>query len=321
MLPVVPKVGSPITDLIVADLERSIAARVADIDDINLLEEWRAQAKALEGYLRGKEMQRPILGAARRIEARIGALVGYHGSIKIKDAQRAEHRISDQIVSEFHILSRALAGECEITDEQWRKSRRALVSLIRQKLGLVDNVPPMPDGKFRCIVADPPWKLDTGPSVFNGTGERGHDNLPYEQLSITDIAALPVWDRAADDAHLYLWTTNRYVLQAYEIAEAWGFKPSVLLVWCKKPRGVGLGDAFRLTTEYLLYARRGSLKEKRIVETTWFNWKRGRHSAKPEEFYQLVESVSHAPYLELYARKHRPGWTCWGDEVSTAAVA
>jgi len=172
---------------------------------------------------------------------------------------------------------------------------------------------------FRCIVADPPWKLDTGPEVFNGTAERGHDSLEYEQMSIDDIKALPVADHAADDSHLYLWTTNRYVESAYEVARSWGFKPSVLLVWAKAVRGVGLGDAFRLTTEFILYARRGSLKELEICERTWFDWKRGRHSEKPAGFYELVESMSPAngnqDRLEMFARKKRRGWTVWGDEA------
>lgn len=175
--------------------------------------------------------------------------------------------------------------------------------------------PPMPEGTYHCIVADPPWCLDTGPDEMNTTGERGHDHLAYEQMSIEAICALDVARLAAPDAHLYLWTTNRYVEASYTIARAWGFEPSALLVWCKAPRGVGLGDTFRQTAEFVLFARRGSLTARRIVERTWFEWPRSAHSVKPAAFYSLVESVTPPPYLDLFARRARPNWTVWGAEA------
>ena len=105
----------------------------------------------------------------------------------------------------------------------------------------------MPEGRFSCIVADPPWQVTTGPDVFDGTGERGGLPLDYETMSVEEICTLKdasgraVQDCFADDAHLYLWTVNRYVEQSYSVARAWGFRPSELLTWFKGQRGVGLG--------------------------------------------------------------------------------
>jgi N6-adenosine-specific RNA methylase IME4 len=293
---------------------------VADVDDLETLDEYRRKSAALERYLRDKELQRPMLGAQRRIEARIGQLLGEpeKGGRGNKGSAMPEGFDAQHLAADFRILSKSLGDDCELTDDEWRKSRRALVSLVRNRLGLMPETPELPAGVFRCIVADPPWKLDTGPDVFNGTGERGHDNLAYEQMGLEQIKELPVADRAADDSHLYLWTTNKYVEASYSVARAWGFKPSVLLVWAKTPRGVGLGDAYRLTTEFILYARRGSLKEKQICKRTWFNWKRGKHSEKPDEFYDLVESMTPAKAgerLEMFARKKRRNWKVWGHEA------
>lgn len=324
-LPAVPDPGAQIAAADVARWERQIEEVVRTVDDVKVLNEWRARAAALETYLRGKELQRPMMGAQRRVEARIGQLLGAAkpGRPSAGNVGRDPRLRPDEGV-DFRILAYAFDG-CALTQEEWRKSRRALVSLIRQRAGLVPPTPPLPDGIYRCIVADPPWKLDTGPG-FGATIESGHDALPYEQMSLEEIRALPVEEHAADDAHLYLWTTNRYVEHAYDIARAWGFKPSVLLVWAKTPRGIGLGDAFRLTTEFILYARRGSLDESCIVETSWFNWPRGRHSEKPDGFYALAEAVSPAPYgaddrLELFARSARPGWTAWGHEAPAGEEA
>lgn len=318
---IIPGRGEPVTADRLNAIERQLAETLCNVDDLAILDEWRAQARALESYLRDKEMQGPMLGVQRRVEARIGQLLGEPKKGRPTGDENVHrdglfHR-QDRVI--FRILANASNGKCPLEENEWRKSRRALVSLVRNRLGMVTELDPLPEGVFRCIVADPPWQLDTGPDAWGTTGESGHDNLAYEQMSVERIKEMPVIESVADDAHLYLWTTNKYLEQSYEVARAWGFKPSVMLVWAKTPHGVGLGDAFRLTTEFCLYARRGKLKESLICETTWFNWPRGKHSKKPDEFYELVESMTPAPYaekdrLELFARQQRNGWTVWGDE-------
>ena len=313
LLPALPSRNGPVTAAKVLAIESRIATVLADLDNIDQLEDWRARARAIEAYLRSPELQRPMLGAQRRIEGRIGQLLGEPRHGVPTHAYELIERDGDRL--DFRLLARALSGDCQLTDDEWRKSRRALVALVRYKLGLQPVTPPMPEGTYRCIVADPPWRLDTGPDEMHGTIERGHDHLSYDQMSIDAIRALEVGQLAAPDAHLYLWTTNRYIEDAYGIARAWGFKPSALLVWCKNPRGIGLGDTFRQTAEFVLFARRGSLPARRIVERTWFEWPRGAHSVKPHAFYSLVESVTPPPYLDLFARRARKDWTVWGAEA------
>ena len=168
--------------------------------------------------------------------------------------------------------------------------------------------------KYKTIVADPPWRTTTGPKGF-GYSDSGHAKLEYPVMTMDEIKALPVNELADESAHLYVWTTNILVRQCYEVVEAWGFKPSVLLTWAKNPIGMGLGDAFGITTEHVVFGHRGGLRPKCRVPSTWWNWKRGRHSAKPEAFIDIVESVSPGPYLELFARRNRLGWHTWGNEA------
>lgn len=96
--------------------------------------------------------------------------------------------------------------------------------------------------RYATIVADPPWSTTTGPQ-WGDFSSGGHRPLAYSTMTLDEIKALPVGDLAEPAAHLYLWTTNILVRRAYEVAENWGFKPSVLLTWCKAPLGMGLGDA------------------------------------------------------------------------------
>jgi N6-adenosine-specific RNA methylase IME4 len=172
--------------------------------------------------------------------------------------------------------------------------------------------------EYACIVADPPWmvnRLESPGSKGFGTqqGILRSVALEYPTMSVEEISALEI--PAARDAHLYIWTINAYVEVTYGIARAWGFEPSTLLSWIKAPMGLGLGGTFCNTTEFILFCRRGTLKAKKRVDRTWWGWPRGAHSAKPEHFQNIVESVSPGPYLEMFARRQRPGWDVWGNQV------
>jgi hypothetical protein len=150
-----------------------------------------ASGGALEAYLRSRGLQRPMLGAQRRVESRIGQLLGPTSSGGRPSSNNPEHvqGLDDHQEADFRVLAKALDGNV-LTDElQWQKSRRALVMLVRQLTGDLPKTPPLPTGQFSCIVADPPWRLDTGPDVFGGTHERGHDDLEYGQLDLEPVSA------------------------------------------------------------------------------------------------------------------------------------
>lgn len=183
---------------------------------------------------------------------------------------------------------------------------------------------------YRTILADPPWEVGAGPTHPDGRigfGARvgGSKPLPYPTMTVGEISALPVRELAAPEgAHLYLCTINRYVEDTYDVARAWGFEPSTLLVWAKNPMGGGLGGTFGLSTEFVLFCRRGRCPSLQRVKRSWFQWKRPydergkpRHSAKPPELFKLAESASPGPRVELFARQEREGWDRWGNEVAS----
>lgn len=191
--------------------------------------------------------------------------------------------------------------------------------------------------KYRTIVADPPWQQEgTGVKLDIGYGSKRRPlngppittKPPYPMLSLDEIRAVPVGDLAERDAHLYLWTTNRYLRDVWSVAEAWGFTVSCVLTWCKLAPGFLGGGTFPSNVEFCAFCRRGSLAATARAESRWFQWPRRvgppvregqkrstMHSAKPEAFLDLVESVSPGPYLELFARRQRLGWDTWGNEA------
>ena len=188
--------------------------------------------------------------------------------------------------------------------------------------------------KYQTILADPPWntkagrplkgyKMVDGKQIFNHGSNKSKD-LSYPTMTVDEICELSIKDITADNCHLYMWVTNQYLLQAEKVIKAWGFKYSTTLVWAKNPMGGGLGGNFRITTEFLIFATKGSLKAKKTHIGTWFNQKREYqngypcHSRKPTFFHELIESVSPGPYLELFARRERLGWDVFGDEMKNS---
>ena len=195
--------------------------------------------------------------------------------------------------------------------------------------------------KYRTIVADPPWYY----------GQWRSTSVPaYPTMALPDIATLPVRELGDGAAHLYCWAVLPLIAEAFDIVRGWGFKPYTMLTWCKP--GVGLGGGYRGNTEHLIVARQGEgfynptcancgkrgrgarkcycdepdwrvkgqpyFSARSFLGTaagTWYEAPRGEHSAKPDLFMDLIERMSPAPRIELFARRQRLGWDTWGNEA------
>lgn len=153
----------------------------------------------------------------------------------------------------------------------------------------------IPHGGFRTIVADPPWKYGKWgkASVPNYVGhEPKESRMPYATMTVEEIVTLPVADYAADNCDMYLWTTQKYLPDAFKVLEAWGFKYCQTLTWCKTPMGTGQGGLFCPTTEFLLLGRKGRMPQGKLrVDTTWWSWPRAwkAHSRKPEAAQNILK--------------------------------
>ena len=177
------------------------------------------------------------------------------------------------------------------------------------------------DGRrFGTILADPPWRFQ------NKTGKVApeHRRLSrYSTLSLAEIEQLPVRDAVADMAHLYLWVPNALLPEGLAVMQAWGFQYKSNIVWHKVrkdggPDGRGVGFYFRNVTELVLFGVRGKNARTLAAGRRQVNYMASRkreHSRKPDEQYQIIEACSPGPFLELFARGHRPGWTSWGNQA------
>ncbi|MCO6454932.1 MAG: hypothetical protein J5I93_06500 [Pirellulaceae bacterium] len=176
-------------------------------------------------------------------------------------------------------------------------------------------------GDLACgtVLADPPWQF------ANRTGKMApeHKRLSrYSTLTLEEIVEIPVFEACSHQAHLYLWVPNALLREGLQVMEAWGFSYKTNIVWHKirkdgGPDGRGVGFYFRNTTELVLFGVRGQLRTRdsgrrqvNIMKT-----RKREHSRKPDELYDIIESCSPGPYLELFARgRHSSRWTVWGDQ-------
>ncbi|MFZ2028989.1 MAG: MT-A70 family methyltransferase [Vitreimonas sp.] len=179
--------------------------------------------------------------------------------------------------------------------------------------------------RFPTILADPPWQFQ------NRTGKVApeHRRLSrYSTMTLDDICALPVNMVASDPAHLYLWVPNALLPEGLRVMAAWGFQYKSNIIWHKVRKdggsdGRGVGFYFRNVTEILLFGVRG--KNARTLapgrrQVNLLATQKREHSRKPDEIFPIIEACSPGPFLEIFARGTRPGWSLWGDQADEGYV-
>jgi len=191
---------------------------------------------------------------------------------------------------------------------------------------------------YAAICADPPWHFKSRTALQSRNWDSARDvEKHYATMSLSEIAALPVRELAASDAHLFLWVTGPCIRQGFEVMDAWGFKfSSVAFTWVKLKRSidarqlrilptagsdlhVGLGLTTRKNAEFVLLGRRGNARRNaKDVREIILSPVR-EHSRKPDEAYRRIERYCDGPYLELFARTQRPGWDAWGNQTDKFA--
>jgi len=163
--------------------------------------------------------------------------------------------------------------------------------------------------RFSTIVIDPPWDWSDEGDI----NQLGRAKPDYSTMTIGQLMKMPIDKISAPNSHLYLWITNRSLPKGFQLMEKWGFRYITCLTWCKP--SIGMGNYFRGSTEHVLFAVKGSLPLKRKNIGTWFTAKRGKkHSEKPDEFYNIIETCSPRPRIDIFSRKNRKNWITWGTE-------
>ena len=203
-------------------------------------------------------------------------------------------------------------GEKEILEAAKQIRLKKAVARREENAKLLANAPPPPDGKFRAIVIDPPWKMEK----IERDVHPEQVAFEYPTMSEADLASFDVSGMADEDCHLFCWTTHKHLPVALRLLEAWGFRYVCTMVWHKNGGFQPFGLP-QYNCEFVLYARRGTPE---FAETKQFmccfNAPRREHSRKPDEFYDVVRRVTPGPRIDVFSREAREGFVTWGNETN-----
>ncbi len=242
-----------------------------------------------------------------------------HNSRQLRNAAAAYpglvQRVVDQAIEQGEEPTRArLYRQVKDITKEIRAGERAASRETRiQKIAEISrgNAELGTETRYPVIYADPPWRYKNPPM---GDTNRSIENH-YPTMTLEDICALPVTDLATDDAILYLWATAPKLAECMTVIEAWGFEYRTCMVWDKLK--MGMGYYARNQHELLLICRRGQIPPPKTGEqpASVIRVKRGKHSAKPAEFYEIIEKAyPELSKIELFNRSPRDGWAVWGNQ-------
>jgi N6-adenosine-specific RNA methylase IME4 len=258
--------------------------------------EWVMTLEQAEEIAKRQAKEREIIGKSIPVETfphgskgksrdKIGAIVGvsgrtYEKAKAVVEAAKAEPERFGHLIAEMDRTGKVNAAHRALRRAEDEKRILALAPVA---------------GLFKTLVIDPPWQYDMD---FLGRGKPDYDTMSHEEL-----LALPVESWAEADAHCYLWTTNAMFPAAVELMSKWGFRHNTVLTWAKPH--YGLGTHFRGQTEHVLFGIRGTLATRANDISTLFEAPVGKHSEKPEKFYEIVRRASYPPYGEAFQRMAR----------------
>jgi N6-adenosine-specific RNA methylase IME4 len=304
-------------------VERTLA-RLDEFSDIADLTELHRQARGLVEYLREQDESAKTMKIAQlRIERRIGEVLA------------ETVRVGNPQLSSDPTIGRLPDGISRYQSSKWQKLAEIATDLFEDYLGNAwkpsvtgalrlaaceasgpvgeDDTSPSKESHglerliqrgetFSTILADPPWPISGG--RIGG------------EMTVAEIAALPVAKIAADVAQLHLWTTDQFLEDAISIMRAWGFDRVSSLIWAKPSSGARV--YWSEAHEYLLLGVRGgaefitTARVRSVVKVAPES-----KGQKPDVFRQMIEKVGAGPRLELFGRRQVSGWVVWGNEVES----
>lgn len=173
-------------------------------------------------------------------------------------------------------------------------------------------------GGYGVILADPPWRFE----LYSEKGEEKSPQKHYGTMKLADLAALPVAPLAnREGCALIMWTTAPVLAWSLKLLDAWGFSYSSAGAWAKQAKGgggkwtFGTGYRYRSAAEFWLLGTIGQPRQTSRSERNLIVAPVREHSRKPDAMHEMIERQFAGPYLELFARERRPGWTVWGNEI------
>jgi N6-adenosine-specific RNA methylase IME4 len=199
----------------------------------------------------------------------------------------------------------------EIKKEEKKIERIELIE--KQIEDIEQGLLPELEGLFDVISVDPPWPYEgenKNITSFDSVGRRVAN--PYPEMSIEDIKKIDM--PLMENSVVLLWTTHKFLPDAFEILKAWNLDYKATLVWNKEK--IGMGAWFRMQCEFCLVAIQGKPYWENTTFRDILNEARREHSRKPDSFFEMIEKITIGRRLEYFSREKRNGWEVFGNDIN-----
>jgi len=283
------------------DLEPSVrAALIVDMEELVSKLEEEARKRKLANLKHDESM--PPRGGIGRTSQYLANLaqVGQRTIERVKSIKKKDPK-------KFEDIKRGKITAKEAEKELKQQQRHKYIQEQQEKINKGELK--LLEGKFEVIVIDPPWAYGTkyDPEYYIGRAACPYPEMTQEELKQLEIPA-------ADDCIMFLWTTHRFIWDAKELLDYWGFDYKCMLVWDKQKMGVG--RFLRLQCEFCLIGIKGNpiLNNDGTFRDILYEARR-EHSRKPEAFYEMVNKLCVGRKLDYFARELRDGWEVYGNET------
>lgn len=332
--------------------------QLASCHDLKSVMEIRNRAQAIRSYQKARDDSRESQNSAAVIasfaDARAGQLIregqekgeiakegrgGKHGGRGRKNEKKIDgpktgpsipETLKDLGITKNESSRMQLAAEVADKDPKWfdryqkecNESNRDFTQqavlrrakeLRREEIGETYVEPPK--GKYDVIVIDPPWPMEQTPSLENRP-QQSNVGMDYPTLTEDELEAMEL--PLSDNAHVWVWSTQRFLPMCLRLVSKWGLKYSCLFVW-HKSKGMQLPGRPYYNCEFAVYCYKGHPKFATTKNfKTCYEWKRGKHSEKPEEFYEMIRRVTKGKRLDMFSRRSIEGFEVWGNQAATS---
>lgn len=284
--------------------EKTFIQKMKEAEKLKEIESERARRRQAQGHFNAPQYtgKPPVVATLPQLEKgktreKVAEKIGmkprtFEKAAKVWEAAKQGNEVAEKLVEKLD------KGEKTIS--------AAYMELRRVEKQKELQAPPPPEGKYRVIYADPPWRYSNSGFAMSAENQ-------YPTMETEEICKLPVEELALDNSVLFLWTTAPMLEDAFKVIKAWGFTYKSNFAWVKNKHTGGFYCYGQ--HELLLIATKGSmLPKKEGMRASVVFAERREHSKKPEEFYDIIESMYNGPYIELFARNKRNGWEGWGAE-------
>lgn len=216
--------------------------------------------------------------------------------------ERMPEKVKETIIEELKESKKIITPQAVVNEFKKVERKEKIEAQIIEINKGIDR----PKGVYNVIAIDPPWSYTRG---YDPDGSRGA--LPYPTMSQQQLKDFEI--PSSDNCIMWLWTTQAFIWDAKELLNHWGFTYKAILTWDKEK--MGMGSWLRMQTEFCLMGVKGNPILKNHGTRDIIREPRGKHSAKPEVFYKLVEELCPGNKIEIFSRTNRENWDVYGDEI------